>query len=188
MLKFCEIVFKIYFVLSNSIDFVFLQSLNETYCPDDKYWDYMTNDCKACGSGFYGFNCSKPCRHPNYGLQCQHNCGCSETFCNNKFGCPEYYSKVVTKSTNHDDVNEHSTSDKTIVIIATLISGFFVVIVSIIVVTMLLKRHFSRRILTTEKNIDSFVVECIMSGNTSTSRERANNVRRGRYDILHLNI
>lgn len=87
-----------------------------------------------------------------------------------------------------DDVNEHSTSDKTIAIIATLISGFFVVIVSIIVVTMLLKRHFSRRILTTEKNIDSFVVECIMSGNTSTSRERANNVRRGRYDILHLNI
>lgn len=55
----------------------------------------------ACGIGFYGFNCSKPCRYPNYGVQCQHNCGCSETFCNNKFGCPEYYSKVVTKSTNH---------------------------------------------------------------------------------------
>lgn len=73
-------------------------------------------------------------------------------------------------------------------IIATLISGFFVVIVSIIVVTMLLKRHFSRRILTTEKNIDFFVVECILSGDTSTSREGANNVRRGRYDILHLNI
>eukprot|EP00105_Crassostrea_gigas_P039611 XP_019923759.1 PREDICTED: uncharacterized protein LOC109619023 [Crassostrea gigas] len=188
MLKFCEIVFKIYFVLSNSIDFAFLQSMNETYCPDDKYWDNMTKDCKACGIGFYGFNCSKPCRYPNYGLQCQHNCGCSETFCNNTSGCPEYYSKGVTKSSNHDDVNEHSTSDKTIVIIATLISGFFVVIVSIIVVTMLLKRHLSRRILTTEKNIDSFVVECIMSGNTSTSHGRANNVRRGRYDILHLNI
>lgn len=55
----------------------------------------------ACGVGFYGFNCSKPCRYPNYGVQCQHKCDCRETFCNNKFGCREYYSKVVTESTNH---------------------------------------------------------------------------------------
>uniref|UniRef100_A0A8W8J8W7 Uncharacterized protein n=1 Tax=Magallana gigas TaxID=29159 RepID=A0A8W8J8W7_MAGGI len=125
MLQFCEIVFKIYLVLSNSIDFVFLQSLNETYCPDDKYRDDMTNDCKACGVGFYGFNCSKPCRYPNYGFQCQHECDCRKTHCNIKFGCREYYSKVVTESTNHECImsGNTSTSQKLLICVLQIIFG-----------------------------------------------------------------
>lgn len=67
-------------------------------------------------------------------------------------------------------------------IIVMLISGFFVVIMFIIVVIMFFKRYFFCWILIIEKNIDFFVVECIMSGNIFILCERVNNVCCGCYD------
>lgn len=32
--------------------------------------------CRECPISFYGPNCSKPCRLPNYGLGCQRMCSC----------------------------------------------------------------------------------------------------------------
>lgn len=42
----------------------------------------------ACQSGYFGPNCSLPCRYPNYGLQCQLECKCKqEQNCNHITGC-----------------------------------------------------------------------------------------------------
>lgn len=41
----------------------------------------------ACKIGFSGLNCSKPCRHPNYGYLCQKQCNCSNDLCNHISGC-----------------------------------------------------------------------------------------------------
>ena len=40
-----------------------------------------------CSVGFYGFNCSRKCRYPNYGEICQLSCACNETLCDAAFGC-----------------------------------------------------------------------------------------------------
>lgn len=41
-----------------------------------------------CQIGYYGINCSKPCRYPNYGNDCQQHCSrCKEEACNPMFGC-----------------------------------------------------------------------------------------------------
>nr|XP_022290274.1 uncharacterized protein LOC111101911 [Crassostrea virginica] len=40
-----------------------------------------------CSIGFYGFNCSRKCRYPNYGERCQLSCACNETLCDAAFGC-----------------------------------------------------------------------------------------------------
>lgn len=42
-----------------------------------------------CPIGYFGNNCSSPCRYPNYGKECQHNCShCGNETCNSTFGCP----------------------------------------------------------------------------------------------------
>lgn len=41
-----------------------------------------------CGAGFYGINCSTPCRYPNYGKDCQQECSeCGQEKCNSTPGC-----------------------------------------------------------------------------------------------------
>ena len=41
-----------------------------------------------CIPGYFGPNCTLPCRFPNYGLLCQKACTCNETDCNHRTGCP----------------------------------------------------------------------------------------------------
>ena len=41
-----------------------------------------------CIPGYFGPNCTLPCRFPNYGLLCQSACACNETDCNHRTGCP----------------------------------------------------------------------------------------------------
>lgn len=41
----------------------------------------------ACLSGYYGPNCTLPCRFPNYGTECQLKCDCDEQQCNHTIGC-----------------------------------------------------------------------------------------------------
>lgn len=41
-----------------------------------------------CETGFYGRNCSSPCRYPNYGKDCQQDCShCNLDECNSTLGC-----------------------------------------------------------------------------------------------------
>ncbi|XP_061196767.1 cell death abnormality protein 1-like [Saccostrea echinata] len=38
-------------------------------------------------NGFFGPNCSSPCRYPNYGKNCQEKCKCAQEFCDIADGC-----------------------------------------------------------------------------------------------------
>lgn len=40
-----------------------------------------------CLPGYYGDQCNKTCRHPNYGHNCQLNCMCEEDQCDPITGC-----------------------------------------------------------------------------------------------------
>ena len=40
-----------------------------------------------CSAGYFGPNCSLPCRFPNYGVGCQLECGCGNESCNHITGC-----------------------------------------------------------------------------------------------------
>lgn len=70
-----------------------------------------------------------------------------------------------------------------------LIIGFLFVIVLIIVVIKFFKRYFFRRILIIERNIDFFVVECIMCEDRVLLCESVvNYVLCVCYEILYLDI
>nr|XP_022294783.1 uncharacterized protein LOC111104905 [Crassostrea virginica] len=57
------------------------------YCCTN-FYSSKDNHCVACQSGYFGPNCSLPCRYPNYGLQCQLECKCKqEQNCNHITGC-----------------------------------------------------------------------------------------------------
>lgn len=43
-----------------------------------------------CTPGYFGPNCSIPCRYPGYGSWCQKECNCNVTVCSHVNGCPEY--------------------------------------------------------------------------------------------------
>lgn len=46
---------------------------------------YHLTECEA---GFYGINCSTPCRYPNHGKDCQQECSdCGQEKCNSTLGC-----------------------------------------------------------------------------------------------------
>eukprot|EP00105_Crassostrea_gigas_P041139 XP_019925287.1 PREDICTED: uncharacterized protein LOC109619517 [Crassostrea gigas] len=185
-----NLIFIIYFSLSNLMGLENLPTKETSgLCSTDHLWDSKKLVCKECDAGFYGINCSKLCRYPNYGHECQNQCNCSQTACDHKIGCPIEILNAITESSKGDDKRRQPSENNTIVIVATLTTGFLLVIVSIIVVTKLLKRHFSRRILTTERNIDSFVVECIMREDRASSRESAvNYAPRVCYETLYSDI
>lgn len=49
---------------------------------------YPSSHLKDCETGFYGENCSSPCRYPNNGKYCQQDCShCNLDECNSKLGC-----------------------------------------------------------------------------------------------------
>ena len=50
----------------------------------------------ACSVGYFGPNCSLPCRYPNYGLGCQLKCNCEREHCNHITGCQN---SSITSST-----------------------------------------------------------------------------------------
>ncbi|XP_061168271.1 multiple epidermal growth factor-like domains protein 10 [Saccostrea echinata] len=40
-----------------------------------------------CSDGYFGINCERKCRYPNYGAGCQEPCRCMEEMCNHISGC-----------------------------------------------------------------------------------------------------
>nr|XP_022296706.1 cell death abnormality protein 1-like isoform X1 [Crassostrea virginica] len=52
------------------------------------FYSSKDSHCVACQTGYFGPNCSLPCRYPNYGLQCQFECKCEQKqYCNHITGC-----------------------------------------------------------------------------------------------------
>ena len=41
----------------------------------------------GCTIGFYGRNCTSPCRYLSFGMGCQELCQCLQEICNNIYGC-----------------------------------------------------------------------------------------------------
>lgn len=48
---------------------------------------YIGISILACMAGFYGVNCTKACRYPSYGNDCQQRCNCAEHQCHVIIGC-----------------------------------------------------------------------------------------------------
>lgn len=41
----------------------------------------------GCPIGFFGYNCTQPCRFPSFGEKCQSGCNCSWDLCDHITGC-----------------------------------------------------------------------------------------------------
>ncbi|XP_056014156.1 protein draper-like isoform X2 [Ostrea edulis] len=117
---------------------------------------YTTTE-KDCEAGYYGRNCSLPCRYPNYGKKCQSECNCTKTLCSYITGCqPSTDNVLIYTTTEKDNItdiiliytttekDEHSTAVKedlqTVIIIGcSIVFGVIVFFVSIIIA--LVKRN-----------------------------------------------
>ncbi|XP_062585434.1 uncharacterized protein LOC134247107 [Saccostrea cucullata] len=58
-----------------------------TECCFGFSWDSLSQSCKPCRPGFDGINCSKTCRYPNFGVECQGECKCPPELCDFSLGC-----------------------------------------------------------------------------------------------------
>ncbi|XP_061194943.1 cell death abnormality protein 1-like [Saccostrea echinata] len=69
-------------------------------CLPGFYWNKDSKVCTECKRGFFGHDCSNPCRYPNYGKRCQKECNCTEDFCDIAVGCRSckvgYYGKTCS--------------------------------------------------------------------------------------------
>ncbi|XP_061195998.1 cell death abnormality protein 1-like [Saccostrea echinata] len=61
-------------------------SIRDEVC---KEWDSSQNKCAECNTGYFGQNCRRPCRYPNYGKGCQMRCNCEKENCSSKTGCED---------------------------------------------------------------------------------------------------
>ncbi|XP_078328059.1 uncharacterized protein LOC144623503 isoform X2 [Crassostrea virginica] len=60
---------------------------------------YIPVSSYACSTGYFGPNCSLPCRHPNYGDECQFECVCGMKNCNHITGCQHSNDSMETNTT-----------------------------------------------------------------------------------------
>ncbi|XP_052711143.1 platelet endothelial aggregation receptor 1-like [Crassostrea angulata] len=120
-------------------------------CPNDKYFHPMMNICTDCTPGYYGPNCSKPCRYPGYGSWCQKECFCNMTICSHVSGCSEY----------DLDGHESTTSNNDIPMIIGLSLGFGIVlmIVAFFVITVANRKFYMGQIRENAHYVGSVVTE-----------------------------
>ncbi|XP_062581430.1 multiple epidermal growth factor-like domains protein 10 [Saccostrea cucullata] len=140
-------------------------------CSYDDVTTFPVKPTKTnCKAGYFGINCSRPCRFPNYGEDCQSECDCEEHVCNVSFGCSYNNVTSVTPKTRQTSIfatkygPQKRESSGIMIMIGILTSvGFCLVIFSIIVIAVLNRKHFSRRIRQTEQFIDSVMVDNALS-------------------------
>ncbi|XP_052710980.1 uncharacterized protein LOC128185425 [Crassostrea angulata] len=118
-------------------------------CYEDCQWIEVMNKCIDCETGFYGRNCSSPCRYPNYGKACQLDCShYNLEECNSTLGC---LSSDVPTSQDYNTSKESSIRLKYI-IIGLITSGFFATFIIIAYVYKMKRQSFEN-----ERNWSSFV-------------------------------
>lgn len=49
----------------------------------------------GCQVGFFGDNCTQPCRYPSFGEKCQRECDCSRDICDYITGCTSIEGKYT---------------------------------------------------------------------------------------------
>ncbi|XP_062581429.1 uncharacterized protein LOC134243214 [Saccostrea cucullata] len=74
-------------------------------CPPDKIWDEKRQICKNCVSGYFGVNCSRTCRFPSFGDDCQQQCYCTPKYCHPSKGCIFTYEKDLDNRVTHTYVS-----------------------------------------------------------------------------------
>ncbi|XP_052707558.1 uncharacterized protein LOC128182843 [Crassostrea angulata] len=125
------------------------ERFSEQKCYKDCQWNEAFNKCIDCETGFYGENCSSPCRYPNYGKYCQQDCShCNLDECNSKLGC---MSSDIPTSQDYNTSKEKSIKLKYI-IIGLIAFGFFATFIIIAYVYKMKRRSFEN-----ERNWSSFV-------------------------------
>lgn len=56
---------------------------------------FFYNELKGCEDGYFGPNCTSPCRYPNFGQRCQEECNCIERQCDASIGCKYIHGKLT---------------------------------------------------------------------------------------------
>nr|XP_022294264.1 tyrosine-protein kinase receptor Tie-2-like [Crassostrea virginica] len=75
---------------------------------------YVPVSIYACSAGYFGPNCSLPCRYPSYGVGCQFKCVCGMEKCKHITGCHSSNSKENrTMITPSEERTSHVVMDYT---------------------------------------------------------------------------
>lgn len=94
IINFTYTVNTVYFLKQWLFFFIYIKQLiklskrkSKENCLEDCQWSKV-DKCIDCPDGFYGINCSRQCRYPNYGKDCQQDCShCNREICNSTVGC-----------------------------------------------------------------------------------------------------
>lgn len=124
-------------------------------CQEDCHWIEINNTCIDCPLGFYGINCSSPCRYPNFGNRCQQDCShCEQEVCNASFGC-------LTKE------KEETSPDSDLALVIGFSVGFGVVMViaAFFIITITNRRFYMRHLRENAHYVGSVVTEHTISTN-----------------------
>lgn len=54
-------------------------------------------NCAECKKGYFGPSCTRPCRFPNYGVDCQSKCECEQQQCDHTTGCKNIQTRVTAE-------------------------------------------------------------------------------------------
>nr|XP_034335160.1 uncharacterized protein LOC117692166 isoform X2 [Crassostrea gigas] len=143
-------------------------------CQEDCIWSERNSKCMDCQIGYYGINCSSPCRYPNYGSGCQQECSlCGKETCNSAFGCPTTgtTTSIGTLELHVLDEENQSKGDQRdtikldpIIIGIVTSSGFFLVLISFVIVTILNRKRFVRKLRKRVHYIESVIEDLHENG------------------------
>ncbi|XP_061177282.1 multiple epidermal growth factor-like domains protein 11, partial [Saccostrea echinata] len=137
-------------------------------CSFHKITTYSADGGKtSCHPGYFGINCSWPCRYSNYGDDCQSICNCEKSLCNITYGCISVEGESMERSTLNAD---HGMPRTDFPINITIVSGgFLLVIMSIIVAALISTKHISNRIQRFDNYIYSTRVHHVTNRSFDTS-------------------
>nr|XP_034315625.1 scavenger receptor class F member 1-like [Crassostrea gigas] len=91
-------VIKVFLIMFHCNIFADGKCVGSTFqpCCTDYIWNEEMGKCVRCMAGFYGVNCTKTCRYPSYGTDCQQKCYCAEYQCHVIIGCVDIGSGKMT--------------------------------------------------------------------------------------------
>ncbi|XP_062586985.1 uncharacterized protein LOC134248585 isoform X2 [Saccostrea cucullata] len=129
-------------------------------CPCSGYfYDKDLKACKECLSGYMGQNCSRPCRYPGFGKQCQEECSCRAENCDFRNGC---FNNSVVNATNLKKKNLSSYFKISIMgsifIITTIVIAIAFVFFLFLILTRILILHLKNKNTLSEPNAAATVL------------------------------